>query len=79
MRSYYLSYYRLPVHPPAATVTYLLKVYGVFNELEGLHRPSESTDFFAPHLYSFFEPFDNPILEVFRKFFIFSSESAIDL
>ena len=51
------SHSRLPVHHPAATVTYLLKVYGVFNELEGLHRPSESTDFFAPHLYSFLGPF----------------------
>ena len=56
------SHSRLPVHHPAATVKYLLKVYGVFNELEGLHRPSESTDFFAPHLNTFLGHFDHPFL-----------------
>jgi hypothetical protein len=68
----------LPVHHPAATVTYLLKDYGVFNELEGLHRPSESTDFFAPHLSSFWGRFDQSFLALSKNFFIFFSDEAID-
>ena len=78
LRGRFPSHSRLPVHHPAATVTYLLKDYGVFNELEGLHRPSESTDFFAPHLYSFLGPFDQSILAFSKKIFIFFSDNAID-